>query len=141
MVLGEHVYNLVMLFSSIRISGKQVEITQDVKNQLNEYVPTMLKAFIKVSTNRTAGWTSAAGIATLVQAITNDSDRIIPCSTTLCGQYGFTGISMGVPVVLGSGGIKEIIELDLPDDEKTQMNKAAQSLYPAALTIEQMVTG
>lgn len=139
LVLGEHVYNLVMLFSSIRVNGKAVEVTDSIKEKLLHDVPEMLKTFIKVSALRTAGWSSAAGIAEMVEAIANGGLRVVPGSTVLNGQYGYSGISMGVPLALDAGGVKEIIELKLPPDEKAQLNGAAESLDAACRFIDSLV--
>ena len=55
-----------------------------------------------------------------------DSNRIFPCCSWLQGEYGLKDIFLGVPVKLGKGGIKEIIELDLNDEEMALLKTSAE---------------
>jgi malate dehydrogenase len=57
-----------------------------------------------------------------------DEKRVLPCTAYLEGEYGIEGLYMGVPVKLGRGGIEEIIELDLSDDEQTMLNESADAV-------------
>jgi len=52
----------------------------------------------------------------------------LPCSAYLDGEYGISNLFVGVPVVLGKGGVQRIIELKLRDDEISQLNKSASSV-------------
>jgi L-lactate dehydrogenase len=54
----------------------------------------------------------------LVAAILHDEKAIIPVSTLLDGEYGEHGVFVGVPAVIGADGVEQIIEYDLPEDEK-----------------------
>jgi malate dehydrogenase len=57
-----------------------------------------------------------------------DEKRVLPCTAYLEGEYGIDGLYMGVPVKLGAGGIEEIVELDLNDDEKSALEASAQAV-------------
>ena len=61
----------------------------------------------------------------MVDAILNDRRKILPCSAYLEGEYGATGVFVGVPVILGAGGIKSIFEVRLSEDEKKAFQKSA----------------
>ena len=52
----------------------------------------------------------------------------VPCCTYLEGQYGINDLCMGVPVKLGAGGVEEVIEIKLTDEEKAALNKSAASV-------------
>jgi malate dehydrogenase len=70
----------------------------------------------------------------MVDAIVLDKNRVIPASVLLEGEYGINGLYVGVPVKLGAGGVKQIIEVALTDDEKAALHKSAgavQSLVDA----------
>jgi malate dehydrogenase len=54
----------------------------------------------------------------MVEAVLLDQKRLLPCTAYLEGEYGVTGLYMGVPVKLGAGGIEEIVELDLSEQEQ-----------------------
>jgi malate dehydrogenase len=53
---------------------------------------------------------------------------IMPCSTYLEGEYGISGLFVGVPVKLGATGVQQIIQLDLTADEQAQLRKSADSV-------------
>ena len=75
----------------------------------------------------TSAWYApGAAAAEMAEAIVKDSDRVLPCAARLEGQYGLEDIFLGVPVKLGHGGIKEILEVDLSDSEKALMDNSAE---------------
>ena len=57
-----------------------------------------------------------------------DEHRVLPCTAYLEGEYGIEGLYMGVPVRLGAGGIEEILELDLSDEERAALNASAEAV-------------
>ena len=61
----------------------------------------------------------------MVDSIMLDEKRVLPCTAYLEGEYGISDLYMGVPVKLGAGGIEEIVELDLSDDERTALEASA----------------
>ena len=70
----------------------------------------------------TSAWYApGAGAAEMVEAIVKDSNRVLPAAAWVTGQYGLEDLFIGVPVKLGTGGIKEIIELDLNEKEQSDM--------------------
>jgi malate dehydrogenase len=58
----------------------------------------------------------------------HDKRRILPCTAYLEGEYGWSGIFFGVPVMMGINGIEKIIELKMTDEEKVALNKSAQDV-------------
>ena len=72
-----------------------------------------------------AYYAPAASSAAMVDAIMLDQNRIIPCSVRLQGQYGIDGLYVGVPVKLGAGGLKEVIEVKLTDEESAALQRSA----------------
>jgi malate dehydrogenase len=57
-----------------------------------------------------------------------DEHRVLPCTAYLEGEYEIEGLYMGVPVKLGAGGIEEIVELELGDDEREALNASAEAV-------------
>jgi malate dehydrogenase len=57
-----------------------------------------------------------------------DQKRVLPCTAHLQGEYGIDGLYMGVPVKLGAGGIEEIVELDLSDEERAEFERSAAAV-------------
>jgi malate dehydrogenase len=77
----------------------------------------------------TSAWYApGAAVAEMVNAVALDEKRVLPCTAHLEGEYGIDGLYMGVPVKLGAGGIEEIVELDLSDEEKAELGRSADAV-------------
>jgi malate dehydrogenase len=77
----------------------------------------------------TSAWYApGAAIAEMVDAILLDQKRVLPCTALLEGEYGIDGLYIGVPVKLGAGGIEEIVELELSDDERQALEQSADAV-------------
>ena len=75
-----------------------------------------------------AFYAPSAASAEMVDAILLDQKRLLPCAALLEGEYGIDGIYMGVPVILGAGGVERVVELDLTADEKALLDKSADAV-------------
>ena len=62
----------------------------------------------------------------MAEAILLDQKRVLPCAAYLEGEYGVSGIYMGVPVQLGASGLEKIIELDLDSEEQAALKKSVE---------------
>lgn len=78
--------------------------------------------------NGSAYYAPAASMVEMAEAILKDQRRILPSIAYLEGEYGFQDLCLGVPVILGAGGIEKIIELDLTVDEQAALTKSADSV-------------
>ncbi|MGD6802541.1 malate dehydrogenase [Rossellomorea vietnamensis] len=78
--------------------------------------------------NGSAYYAPAASLVQMTEAILKDQRRVIPAIAYLEGEYGFNGIYLGVPTILGGNGLEEIIELELEEDEKAALSKSADSV-------------
>lgn len=77
----------------------------------------------------TSAWYApGASVASLVESIVFDQKRIHPCSAYLEGEYGESGLFIGVPVILGKGGIEKIVEIELNASEKELFAKSAETV-------------
>ncbi|MEQ9265778.1 MAG: malate dehydrogenase [Balneolaceae bacterium] len=77
----------------------------------------------------TSAWYApGAAAAQMVEAILLDQNRIFPVCAHLDGEYGIDDLYIGVPVKLGKGGIKEVIEVELTDSESDLMNASANAV-------------
>jgi malate dehydrogenase len=72
-----------------------------------------------------AYYAPAAATFEMVEAILHDRKRVLPCAVLLNGEYGVDGLFVGVPVVLGAGGMERVIEIQLSDDEAAAFQKSA----------------
>jgi malate dehydrogenase len=75
-----------------------------------------------------AYYAPAAAVVEMVESILLDRRRILPCAAYLQGEYGYDGLFIGVPVVLGNGGIEEVIEISLTDDERAGLDHSAAAV-------------
>jgi len=78
--------------------------------------------------NGSAYYAPAASLVQMTEAILKDKKRILPVIALLEGEYGYDGLFMGVPVILGGGGIEKVFDLELTPDEKAALDKSAASV-------------
>ncbi|RIJ49803.1 malate dehydrogenase [Maribellus luteus] len=77
----------------------------------------------------TSAWYApGAAVSELVKAIALDSKKVFPCSALLEGEYGLSDISIGVPCVIGKGGIEKVLEIELSDAEKAKLVDSAEGV-------------
>ena len=75
-----------------------------------------------------AYYAPAASVVEMIEAILRDRRRVLPCAAYLGGEYGMTDLYMGVPIVLGNGGVERIIEISLTDEERAAFNRSADAV-------------
>jgi len=130
LLLGGHGDTMVPLPRFTTISGMPVthfidddkleEIVERTKGGGGELVNMM----------GTSGWYApGAAAAQMVEAIMLDQNRIFPCAAFLQGEYSQEDLFLGVPVKLGHGGIKEIIEVDLNEEEQDLLDTSADHVH------------
>lgn len=87
----------------------------------------------------TSAWYApGAAAAQMVEAVVRDQNRIFPVCALLNGEYGMKNIYLGVPVKLGKGGIKEIIELKLNKEEKELLDNSAEAVKQVMDVLDNM---
>jgi malate dehydrogenase len=85
-----------------------------------------------------AYYAPAASVAEMVEAILLDENRVLPCSTYLQGQYGIDGLYVGVPIKLGAGGVKQVIEIELTDEERAALHRSAAAVRELVEAMKQL---
>ncbi|MDP4137792.1 MAG: malate dehydrogenase, partial [Bacillota bacterium] len=78
--------------------------------------------------NGSAYYAPAASLTEMVEAILKDQRRVLPTIAYLEGEYGYEGIYLGVPTIIGGNGLEQIIELELTETEKSQLDKSVESV-------------
>ena len=73
----------------------------------------------------------------MVEAILNDTKTIVASSALLKGEYGYSDVTVGVPVIIGASGIEDIIELDLDDDTKAKFKVSVDSILDGINTLDE----
>ena len=130
LVIGEHGDGQVPLFEYIRIrdSGSMLRLSDRQKESIQHRVKSWFSDYQKLDSGRSSGWTSGVSICRIIELILQDSDEICSCSVIPRGEYGLTGLSIGLPVRLGRTGVKDIVEMGLSEDSMMQLTNAANKL-------------
>jgi malate dehydrogenase len=85
----------------------------------------------------TSAWYApGAAVANKVDAVLLDQKRVVPTTAYLEGEYGIDGLYMGVPAKLGAGGIEEVVELDLTDEEQAAFHRSADAVREVVAVLD-----
>jgi malate dehydrogenase len=129
MVLGGHGDTMVPLPSHTSVAGIPVvellpgdeidRIIQRTRNGGGEIVGLL---------GYSGYYAPAAAVAVMVEAIVRDRKRVLPCACLLQGEYGYHDLFIGVPAVIGRGGVERIIEMKLGEREKQMLEVSAAAV-------------
>jgi malate dehydrogenase len=126
-VLGGHGDQMVPVVSNTNVSG--IPVTELIgADRLGEIVQRTRDGGAEVVKHLKTGsafYAPSAAVAEMVDAIVLDQKRVLPCAALLEGEYGLDGIFMGVPCKLGKDGLEQIVEVELTDAEKAELEKSA----------------
>jgi malate dehydrogenase len=129
-VLGGHGDDMVPLVRYSYAGGIPLE-TLIPKDRLEAIVERTRKGggeIVNLLGNGSAYYAPAASLVEMVEAIVKDQRRVLPSIAYLEGEYGYDGIYLGVPTILGANGIEKVIELELMADEKAALDKSAEAV-------------
>ncbi len=129
MVLGGHGDQMVPVVSATTVGGVPLRklVSEERIRALVERTARGGGELVKLL-GTSAWYAPGAAAAQMVDAIMLDEKRVLPCTALLEGEYGIDGLYIGVPVKLGAGGIEEIVELDLCDDEREALQASAEAV-------------
>jgi len=129
LVLGGHGDQMVPVVSATTVGG--VPLRQLVEA---ERIAALVERTAKgggelVQLLGTSAWYApGAAAAEMATAIMLDEKRVLPCTAYLQGEYGIDDLYMGVPVRLGAGGVEQIVELELDDEEREALARSASAV-------------
>lgn len=129
-VLGGHGDDMVPLVRYSYAGGIPLE-TLLSKDRLDAIVERTRKGggeIVNLLGNGSAYYAPAASLVEMCEAILKDQRRVLPSIAYLEGEYGYKGIYLGVPTILGANGIEQVIELELTDEEKSALDKSAAAV-------------
>jgi malate dehydrogenase len=130
MVLGGHGDTMVPLLSYTSVSGIPVTQLLD-KAKLDAIIDrtrTGGAEIVKYLKTGSAYYAPSAATVQMCEAIAFDQKRILPCAAWLQGEYGQSGIFLGVPCKLGKAGLEKILEVTLTDAERAALAKSADAV-------------
>ncbi|MDF1875594.1 malate dehydrogenase [Sulfurimonas sp. SAG-AH-194-I05] len=129
LVIGDHGENMIPLPSKVQVGD--IPLSELVSKEDMEGIieRTRLGGAEIVKYLGTSGYYGPGrAIAHMVEAILNDTQAIVSSSVLLEGEYGYSNVTVGVPVVLGKNGIEKIIELELDDATKAKFKISVDSI-------------
>ncbi len=130
MVLGGHGDTMVPLISYTTVSG--IPVTQLLDRRTLEAIVERTRTgggeIVKYLKTGSAYYAPSAAAVQMCEAIVLDQKRILPCAAWLEGEYGLSGLFLGVPCKLGRRGLERIIEVELTADERAALGKSAAAV-------------
>ncbi len=141
MLLGGHGDTMVPLASCASVNGIPVTqlISAERMAEIVDRARTGGGEIVKLLGTGSAFYAPAAAAASMVGAIVRDQNRVVAVAAYCDGAYGVDGYYVGVPVVLGDGGVKKIVELQMTDDEKALFNNSVQAVRDLVSTMHGLV--
>ncbi|MCJ7423639.1 malate dehydrogenase [Candidatus Bathyarchaeota archaeon] len=137
LVVGEHGDSMVPLVECSSVSGIPLRCLLEEKRieQIINLTITSGSDVIKLKGSTT--YAPATVIAIMVDAILRGRNRVMSVSTYLEGEYGFSDVSVGVPVILGKNGIERVLELELKSETRLKLEKSVSMVKEAILELEE----
>src|SRR5215208_5317199 len=130
MVLGGHGDTMVPLISYTSVSG--IPITQLISPERLQSIVDRTRnggaEIVKFLKTGSAYYAPSSAAVQMCEAIVHDQKRILPCAAWLEGEYGMSGLFLGVPCKIGRGGLERIIEVTLTDAERDALAKSADAV-------------
>jgi len=128
--LGSHGETMVPVPSRVTVKGKPLTELADAETiervvQRTRDGGAEIVALLKTGS---AYYAPSSAAAAMVAAVAQDSGAVMPACAWLTGQYGIKGVYLGVPAKLGAGGVQEVVELPLADDEVAALREAAEAV-------------
>ena len=145
-VLGGHGDSMVAMLGSTEVDGKKIndlvsegKISKEKLDQIIDRTKKGGAEIVKYLEKGSAFYAPAASGVEMAESYLKDLKKKLPCAVHLNGEYGARDIYAGVPVIIGSGGVEKIIELELNSEEKKNFKKSIESvkdLFNAARKID-----
>ncbi|MBF8379084.1 malate dehydrogenase [Alicyclobacillus mali] len=129
-VLGVHGDHMVPLVRYANVGGVPLEklLPKERIDAIVERTRNGGGEIVSLMGNASAYYAPAASLLQMAESILKDKRRVLPAIAYLEGEYGYRDLTLGVPTVLGKGGIERILELDLLPEEKAALDKSAESV-------------
>ena len=142
MVLGGHGDSMVPLPRFSTVNG--VTITELIPSDRIQAIADRTKSggaeIVKLLGTGSAYYAPGSAAVQMAEAILGDTGRILPCSVFAGGAYGLGDVYCGLPVALGAGGVRKIVELDLDANELAALKSSANSVAKGIADVQSLAT-
>lgn len=127
-IIGEHGDSQFPAWSSVNISGTPVakRLTKERKDEIAVMVRDA--AYEIINAKGATYYGIAMGLARITKAILRNENVVLPVGTLLEGEYGHSGVYVGMPSVIIRSGIKNVVELSLNEEERQKLSQSVQTL-------------
>lgn len=128
MVLGGHGDTMVPITRLATVGGVPVTdlISAERLEEIEERTRFAGGEIVKLFGNGSAFYAPAQSAIEMAESYLKDKKRVIPCASLCLGEFGVDGYFIGVPTVIGSGGVEKILEFELTDHEKAELNNTLE---------------
>jgi malate dehydrogenase len=129
-VLGGHGDTMVPLPRYSTVAGVPLPelMSEEAIARLSDRTANGGAEIVNLLKSGSAFYAPSASVLAMVDSIVLDQRRVLPCSVYLDGEYGYSDVFMGVPVKVGARGVEEIVQIDLTTEEKTALDRSAESV-------------
>jgi malate dehydrogenase len=136
LVIGEHGENMLPLPRFSSVSG--IPLTDLLSSEkLDDIVQSTKQVAAKVIELKGATVHAPGNaISTMIESVLRDKKQVIPVATYLDGEYNHSGVTIGVPAVIGKNGVEKIIELNLDEKERQLFDKAVDNVKTAISSLD-----
>ena len=129
-VLGGHGDQMVPLIKHTTVGGVSIKelLTPDRLSSIIKRTQTGGGEIVELLKTGSAFYAPSAAVAEMVDSVLLNQNRLLPCAALLEGEYGISGVYLGVPVILGSNGIERVVELELSSEENAGLENSANGV-------------
>lgn len=139
--LGSHGDTMVPVPSKLTIQGKPARelLDEDTLQRLVQATREGGAEVVALLKTGSAYYAPASAASRMVRAVATDTGQTMPACAWLTGQYGISDVYLGVPVALGREGVREIVEMDLTDEELDDLRRAAEAVREKQRDVDDLV--
>jgi len=141
LTLGSHGDTMVPVPSQTTVEGKPVAevLDRDAIDDLVQATRDGGAEIVALLKTGSAYYAPSSAAARMVASIAKDENEMMPVCAWVTGEYGLSDVYLGVPARLGRGGISEVVELDLTDEERAALGEAAEAVRTKQADIDTLV--
>jgi malate dehydrogenase len=140
MVLGAHGDSMVPMPDRCTVNGIGVLdlVDRDAVEAMGERTKTGGGEIVKLLKTGSAWYAPASASVAMAASVLRDERRMMPCACLLNGEYGLENLYMGVPAILGRGGVERIVELPLRTESRALLQKTAGAIHEDVLAMRDL---
>lgn len=130
MVMGGHGPEMLPLIRTANVGGVPLTalLSQEKIDAIIKRTQEAGTEVVKLLGNGSAYFSPAASVIEMAEAFVKDKKRVIPSAALCEGEYGIDGLFVGVPAVIGAGGVERVVEFDLTPDEQVLLDKTVETV-------------